>query len=131
MVEERIMLRSENLMDLLKNSSSLYLQRANVDGTAGKVYEIIGREPGRIDCFYLGDLIESTFRHSGCGCGPDVRVEGDYLVETGRISFNPRFALGGSATLYDLATNALSGVAHEIFLFFKNKPIEKVRMTIT
>jgi hypothetical protein len=130
MNEERVPVEQEDLMDLLRNSSELYVQNANVDGNTGKVYEVIAREPGKIEGFYLGDLVEATFQHRGCGCGPDVTAEGDYLVQTGRISGAPGFALGGPATKYDLATNTTSGDTHEIFLYFEEKPSEKVRTTI-
>ena len=115
----------DNLLD-----RELLVVGANVDGHLGRVYEVISRSLDQVTGLYLGDLYESTFNRGGCGCGGEINAEGDYLLLVGRISFHPRFALGGSATKYVIKFNETLGDTHEIFLYFEKTPTEKVLMTL-
>ena len=129
-MENVIPIAEKDLEDLFSKNAELLVVGANVNGHPGKVYEVIDRSLDKITAFYLGDLYESTFRRGGCGCGGEDNVEGDYLIETGRISFHPQFALGGQATKYDLKSNKTSGDTRDIFLYFDKTPTEKVQMSL-
>ncbi len=137
--------------------AEIYIAGVNVDGHAGRICEVISREPGKIDGYLLGEL-ESVQIFGTVFADPEKRAlwdrfhsgelswnelksrggdedfdptpQGDYLAVVG--GYHRRKGLiGDFAHKYDLRRNEISGDEYRMFMFLKEDLTEKVRTTIS
>lgn len=153
MTDTRFPVEGNYFVDLLRQNSELYVTGVNVNGHPGRVYEVVSREPGKLDGFYIGDLEHFMicgvqFEDSGkramlksyllgilrrgdlgnLANEMDPEPEGDYLLKV--IGIGGDDELQGFGQKYTLESNQQVGDIYRVILFFKEIPKVKVRETV-